>query len=264
MPETTSEIAGSILPMSKQQAMILLESVYLWMDLGKFDHARELAAGAAALMPKTKQVQLALGTIEFNQQKFDKALQAFRSAQRLDPKSALARAHCGEALLFMGKTGEALKELQAARDLEDDGGVPEFTYSLALFAGIHDLQRGLKDENEKKRTERFELAVKAFELAAKWEPERVEPQVGRGDVLIALGKPGDALGAYSTAAKLVPDAAEPRLRMAQALLFDGKADEAKKEIDAALMLSPTDAEKDLATQLLDLARGKVKDAPKKR
>ena len=45
-------------------------------------------------------------------------------AQRLAPQSALPRAHAGEALLFMGKVPEAMKELKAAMDLEPygDGG----------------------------------------------------------------------------------------------------------------------------------------------
>lgn len=230
MAETKSDIAGSILPVSKQQAMLMLESVYLWMDLGKFDHARELANGAAALMPRTKQVQFALGTIEFNQQKYDKALQAFRAAQRLDPKSALARAHCGEALIFMGKTGEALKELQAARELEDDGGVPEFAYSLTIFAGVSDLERALKEPNEKKRLERFDGALRAFQAAAKFEPKRAEPKIRIGEVQV----------------------------------LQGKNDEAKASIEAGLKLAPTDEEKALADKLLEVAGGKVKEAPKKR
>jgi tetratricopeptide (TPR) repeat protein len=230
MAETKSDIAGSILPMSKQQAMIMLESVYLWMDLGKFEHARELVNGAAALMPKTKQVQFALGTLEFNQQKYDKALQAFRAAQRLDPKSALARAHCAEALLFMGKSGEALKELQAALDLEDDGGVPEFAYRLCLFGGALDIERALKEPNEKKRAERYEAATKSFQLAS----------------------------------KVQPDAAEPRIRLGEVFVLLGKNAEAKAELEAGQKLSPTADEKAMADKLLEVASGKVKDAPKKR
>ena len=63
----------------------------------------------------------ALGTLEFVQGKHEKALQAFRSAQRLAPKSGLPRAHAGEALLFLGKVNEAMKELKAAVDIEPQG-----------------------------------------------------------------------------------------------------------------------------------------------
>lgn len=130
MTEATSEISGSLVPMTKHQAMVMLEAAYLWMDLNKFDHARELVTGAAALMPKSSVPQIVLGTLEFNLAHYDKALQAFRRAQNLAPRESLPRAHCGEALLFMGKVNEAMKELKAAKDLEPDSDGARFAQSL--------------------------------------------------------------------------------------------------------------------------------------
>ncbi len=120
MAESSSEIAGSLVPVARQQAMILLEAGYIWLDMGKFDKAKDVFAGAAVLMPKSEVPQLALGALEFSQGRHDKALQAYRAAQRLAPNSALPRAHAGEALLFMGKVNEATKELKAAMDLEPE------------------------------------------------------------------------------------------------------------------------------------------------
>lgn len=121
MPPAASEISNSLVPTAKQQAMILLEAGYLWMDMRRFDRAKDVLAGAAALMPKSEVPQLALGTLEFVQGRHEKALQAFRAAQKLAPRSGLPRAHCGEALLFMGKLKEADKELKAAIELEPKG-----------------------------------------------------------------------------------------------------------------------------------------------
>jgi tetratricopeptide (TPR) repeat protein len=120
MAESSSEIAGSLVPVARQQAMILLEAGYIWLDMGKVDKAKDVFAGAAVLMPKSEVPQLALGALEFAQGRHDKALQAYRAAQRLAPNSALPRAHAGEALLFMGKVPEATKELKAAMELEPD------------------------------------------------------------------------------------------------------------------------------------------------
>lgn len=114
------EING-LVPVSKQEVVVLLEAGYVLMDMGKWDEAREVFAGAAALLPKSEVPQLALGTLEFAQGRHDKALQAYRKAQSLNPKSALPRAHAGEALLFLGKENEAARELKAALDLEPDG-----------------------------------------------------------------------------------------------------------------------------------------------
>ncbi len=120
MAESSSEIAGSLVPVARQQAMILLEAGYIWLDMGKSDKAKDVFAGAAVLMPKSEVPQLALGALEFAQGRHDKALQAYRAAQRLAPNSSLPRAHAGEALLFMGKVPEATKELKAAMELEPD------------------------------------------------------------------------------------------------------------------------------------------------
>ena len=116
-----SEIAGSLVPLSKHQAQVLLEAGYLWMDMGQFEKAREIFQGAAALMPKSEVPQLALGTLEFCQGRHDKALQSYRAAQRLAPKSGLPRAHAAEALLFLGKADEALKEIKAAIEMDPEG-----------------------------------------------------------------------------------------------------------------------------------------------
>lgn len=115
-----SEIEGSLVPLRREQAQILLEAGYLWMEMGSYDHARQVLQGAAALMPRSEVPFLALGTLEFAQGHHDKALQSYRAAQKVAPRAALPRAHAGEALLFMGKVNEALKELKAAIDAEPD------------------------------------------------------------------------------------------------------------------------------------------------
>lgn len=131
MAETNpTEIAGSLVPVSQHQARLLLEAGYVWMDMQRFDRAKEVFSGAAALMPKSPIPHIALGTLSLAQGQPDKALQAYRAAQRADPRAALPRAHCGEALLFLKKFPEAVRELRAAVDLEADGDGGRFAASL--------------------------------------------------------------------------------------------------------------------------------------
>jgi tetratricopeptide (TPR) repeat protein len=130
MTEAKSDIAGSLLPTTKQQAMVMLEAVELWMDLGKPDNARECVVGAATLMPKSEVPAILQGRLEFNLGNYDKALQAFRRAQQLAPRAALPRAHCGETLLFMGKVNEAMKDLKSALDLEPGSTAAQFAQAL--------------------------------------------------------------------------------------------------------------------------------------
>lgn len=121
MSDAKSEINGSLVPVTKDQAMLMLEAGYLWARLGKVDSARELLNGAALLMPKSDVPHLALGDVEFESGDFAKALAAYRKAQQLAPKSSLHRARVGNALLCMGKANEAMKELKSAIDLGGDG-----------------------------------------------------------------------------------------------------------------------------------------------
>lgn len=130
MSEAQSDILGSLVPMTRQQAVLMLEAAYVWMDLGKFDVAKEVLQGAAALMPKSEVPVIGLGTWEFNQGHYERALQSFRRAQQLAPRASLPRAHCGEALLFMGKAEAAMKELRAALDLEPESAGALFAQAL--------------------------------------------------------------------------------------------------------------------------------------
>ena len=117
----SSTSINGLVPVSRDEATLILEAGYIYMDMGKFKEAREVFVGAAALFPKSEVPHLALGTLEFAQGRHDKALQSYRAAQRMAPKAGLPRAHCGEALLFLGKVAEANKELKAALTLDPDG-----------------------------------------------------------------------------------------------------------------------------------------------
>lgn len=116
----SQEIAG-LVTVPREEVVLLLEAGWLLMDMGRFDEARDVFTGAAALVPRSEVPHLAMGTLEFAQGRHDKALQSYRKAQAINPKSGLPRAHAGEALLFMGKAREAERELNAAIDLDPDG-----------------------------------------------------------------------------------------------------------------------------------------------
>jgi len=195
-----SDIAGSLVPLSKQQAMLMIESAYLLMELGKWDEARETALGCALMMPKSDVPQLTLGTIEFNQARYDKALQAFRAAQRLSPKASLPRAHCGEALQAMGKLPEAMKELIAAAELEPGSSGAQFAVALMIIVGAKEFEAN-----------KLEPALKTMATAIKIEPDNALAQAHYGKVLIALDKNEEGVAALQRAVSLDPDGDGGRL-----------------------------------------------------
>jgi tetratricopeptide (TPR) repeat protein len=246
MAEVKSDIQGSLVPVTKQQAMVMLESGYLWMDLGNHDAARELFAGAAVLMPKSDVPQTALGTLEINVGAYDKALQAFRAAQRLAPKSALARAHAGEALLFMGKLGEAKKELTQAIEL-GEGPDRDFAQqtldnrvSMVVAAAYAAANRGdLKKARE------------LVSVAAKEDGTDAGVALAQGDFDAAEGKRDAAKAAYLRASELSPKDSVPKARLAALALIAQEKGEALKLAQEAKKLATAQHVSDEALAAID-------------
>jgi cytochrome c-type biogenesis protein CcmH/NrfG len=124
------EVEGSAVPLSRGEARLLLELGELWLELGHFERARAVLEGAVALMPGSPVPQLALGRVAFARGEMGGALRAARTAQRLAPRSALAAAQAGEALLFEGKSREGKRELERAVALEPEGPAGNFARGL--------------------------------------------------------------------------------------------------------------------------------------
>lgn len=239
MGEAKSEVAGSLVAVTKQQAMLLLEAGYLWMDLGDDESAREVFHGAMGLMPKSEVPQIALGTLELNRGTLDKALQAFRAAQRLAPKAALPRAHAGEALLHMGKLAEAKKELAAAIELADGA---DLDFAQSTLDGCVDVlvaaAYAVANRGDVKK------ARELLATAAKEDAESIGPMLGLGDVEASQGNLAAAKGHFQRASELAPKDPVPKVRMAALALDSGeKADALKlaqeaKKLATAAKVSP--------------------------
>jgi tetratricopeptide (TPR) repeat protein len=73
---------------------------------------------------------VALGNLEFAQGHHQRALKFHQDALKVQPESALAHAHIGEALLWLKKTDEGIKSLRRAIELEPDGLPAKFAQAL--------------------------------------------------------------------------------------------------------------------------------------
>ncbi|MCC7072796.1 MAG: tetratricopeptide repeat protein [Deltaproteobacteria bacterium] len=119
-----------LIELPQPEASLLLEAGYLYLEMGKQQEAAEIFAGVAALLPKSDVPLVALGNLEFAQGHFQRALKHHQEALKLKPKSALAQAHVGEALLWLNKTAEGVKALNKAIDLEPEGMPANFARAL--------------------------------------------------------------------------------------------------------------------------------------
>jgi tetratricopeptide (TPR) repeat protein len=134
-----SQVAHSLVPVSQRDITLLLESGYLFIELGKHKEAEEIFVGVAALIPQSEVPHLALGNLHFAQGHFSPALKSHQQALVLNKESAIAHASAAESLFFLKRNKEALVHLDEAMKLADDGTAHEFAkalkeaYDLELF-----------------------------------------------------------------------------------------------------------------------------------
>lgn len=119
-----------LIEVRQEEVTLLLESGWLLMEMQKFKEAEEIFEGVAALLPHSEVPLICLGNLHFSQGRFDRALKTQRDALKRAPDSVLARAHIGEALLFLKRRDEAKRMLEEAIQLEPEGDAAIFARSL--------------------------------------------------------------------------------------------------------------------------------------
>lgn len=119
-----------MIPIAKDDLVILMEGGYLYLRMGRFQEAREVFEGVSVLVPESDVPLVALGSVYFGQMKYDLAMKCYRKALAVKSDSAFARAYLGESLFFKGLREESLVELQKASDLEPHGKSGDFARTL--------------------------------------------------------------------------------------------------------------------------------------
>lgn len=123
-------VQHALVPVSQRDISLILESGYLFMELGKHREAEEIFLGAAALVPKSEAPHMALGNLHFAQGHFSPALKCHQQGLALNPASATAHASCAESLFFLKREAEALEHLERALATPDDGPAHAFANAL--------------------------------------------------------------------------------------------------------------------------------------
>ena len=93
---------------SKEEVEFLAEAGIIYRDAKKFQAACDVFTGLQTLFPKNEVPEILLGTVEFQQGNFEGAATHYRKALELNPRSAYAYVHLGEAALF-GKDKETAR-----------------------------------------------------------------------------------------------------------------------------------------------------------
>src|SRR3982751_3547674 len=85
---------------SKEEAEFLLVAGIIYRDAKNFGAARDVFMGAQMLFPKNEVPEVLLGTVSFQEGKFEEAERHYKKAIELNSRSAFAHAYLGEATLF--------------------------------------------------------------------------------------------------------------------------------------------------------------------
>jgi len=124
------QMVKGIIDVPRTDVMLMLESGYLFMELGKNKEAEEVFDGLCAMFPSNDVPHVALGNLYFSQGKFSPALKAQEKAVACRPDSATAHAGVAEALFFLKRFDEALAAADQAIGLDVDGSAGQFAASL--------------------------------------------------------------------------------------------------------------------------------------
>jgi Flp pilus assembly protein TadD len=106
---------------SQEEAVFLLEAGIIYRDAKNFQAARDVFAGVGSLFPQNDVPEVLLGTVEFQSGNFENAEKHYRKALELNPRSAFAYAHLGEASLFRKDKDGARTHLKSALALDPLG-----------------------------------------------------------------------------------------------------------------------------------------------
>ncbi len=124
-------VVNGIIDVPQSEIALLLECGYLYLEMQKHKEAEDIFQGVAALVPHSDVPGICLGNLAFSQGQYDRALRLHKeAAKKGGDQEALAHAHQGEALIFLGKKKEAKAALTKALELDPDGPAGAFASSL--------------------------------------------------------------------------------------------------------------------------------------
>ncbi len=105
---------GAAAKWTAEEIRLVSELGYSLAEQGRVEEAIALFEGLAALAPATAYFQAALGSLFLRDNQPEKALKHLNSAVHFDAKDLFSLVNRGEALLRVGKTEPALRDLRQA------------------------------------------------------------------------------------------------------------------------------------------------------
>lgn len=115
--------------LDRKYLQIMMEAGYVYLGMRRFKEAREIFEGLAVVAPESDVPLVAMGNVDFCENKVDRAIKRYNQALKLDPASVFAKVYMGEALVFAGKKDEGIELLKEVKKTHG-GGAAEFATAL--------------------------------------------------------------------------------------------------------------------------------------
>ncbi len=112
---------AGIIEHGRDDRIWLLETGFVYLDMGQTEAARETFAGLTALAPEEATYHAALGQVLTAEGNLSDARRALRKAVDLDPNQAYSRCLLGDVLVRSKQVDPGKEELRQAMELEPDG-----------------------------------------------------------------------------------------------------------------------------------------------
>ncbi len=116
--------------LDRESLGLMMEAGYVYLGMQRFKEARDVFEGVTSLAPESEIPLIALGSVDFCQGKFTNAIRRYKKAMKIDAESLYAKAYMGEALFFMGKKAEAVKQLEEVSKNDPKGRAGDFVRAL--------------------------------------------------------------------------------------------------------------------------------------
>jgi len=194
---------------------------YSHLGLGDNDSAVQAFRQAVKLNPRSPPAQLALGRQLFEKADVEESLYHLREAHRLAPGDVAAVTSLGQVMV----KGKRFKE--AIELLEGHAGTPSVSPEILSMLGVAYASLG-----------RFSQAVPMLEMVTRREPENDRAYFLLGYARAELGQGKAALSAYETAIRLNPAAGVYYNHYASVLERQGRLSQAAESLQKSLALQP--------------------------
>ncbi len=119
-----------MIQLDRNHLQVMMEAGYVYIGMRRFKEARAMFEGIACLAPDSEVPLVALGNVEFCEDRLQKAMKHYRDALEIDRKSVFAKVYLGEALIFAGEKAEGLKLLNEVAKADRGGGAGDFARAL--------------------------------------------------------------------------------------------------------------------------------------